>query len=71
MGVDNPKRLFLLLQVLDDARQHRMLDDIGKVSGVIGVAVVHAAGLSAAIRLADGCNNCFGAMRLHRDCENR
>jgi hypothetical protein len=42
MGVDDADRRVLLLQIEDDPRQHRMLDHIGEVSGVKGVAIVHA-----------------------------
>ena len=42
MGVDDAKRLVLLLQILDQPRQHDMLDDVGEISGMIGVTIIHA-----------------------------
>ena len=44
MRVEHAERLLLRLQMLDDERQQRMLDDIREIPGVIGVAVVHEAG---------------------------
>jgi hypothetical protein len=41
MGVDDAKRLVLLFQIFDDPAQHDVLDDIGEVSGVIGVGTIH------------------------------
>ena len=41
MRIDDPKRLVLQLQVFDQPHQHRMLDDIGEIAGVKGVAIVH------------------------------
>src|SRR5882757_5103018 len=41
MGVDDAKRLVLLSEIVEQARQHDMLDDVGEISGVVGVAVVH------------------------------
>jgi hypothetical protein len=41
MGVDHPEGFVLELQIFDDAGEDRMLDHIGEVPGVIGVAVVH------------------------------
>ena len=42
MGIDDPKCRLLRLQSLDDERQHRMLDHIGKVPGMERMAIVHA-----------------------------
>ena len=41
MRVDDPERRVLALEIFDDARQHDVLDDVGKIPGVIGVPVVH------------------------------
>ncbi len=41
MKVQHPQRLFLLLQVLEDACQYDVFQYIGMISGVIGVAVIH------------------------------
>jgi hypothetical protein len=43
MGVDHAEGGGLLLQMKQDAREHDVLDDIGEVAGVKGMAVVHAA----------------------------
>ena len=42
MRIDDAERLVLLLHVLEKARQHCMLQHVGVVSRVVGVAVVHA-----------------------------
>ena len=42
MTVDDAERRRLLLQMGQDADQHDMLDDIGKVAGVKGVSIIHA-----------------------------
>src|SRR5262249_10604068 len=42
MGVDDTKPLVLLLEILDQAAEHGVLDDIGEIAGVVGVAIVHA-----------------------------
>jgi hypothetical protein len=41
MGVDHPERRRLLAQVGQDAGNDDVLDHIGEVAGVKGVAVVH------------------------------
>ena len=41
MGVDDGETFFLFLQMLDDRNERQMLNDIGEISGVIGVAVIH------------------------------
>ena len=40
MGVDDAKRRRLVLQVQEKTRQHDVLDDVSKIPGVKGVAVV-------------------------------
>src|SRR5690606_23491948 len=50
MGVDDAEGAGLALQVLDDARQHRMLEHVGEVSGVEGVAVIHRGSPSRGLR---------------------
>jgi hypothetical protein len=45
MGVDDAERARLVLEIGDDARQHDVLDDIGEVAGMEGVAVIHARAL--------------------------
>jgi hypothetical protein len=41
MRIDHAERFVFFLQVLKDRHQRDMLDDVGKVSRVIGVPVVH------------------------------
>ena len=41
MGIDDAERLVLALQIVDEPCQHRVLDDVGEVAGVEGVAVIH------------------------------
>ncbi len=48
MRVDDAERRRLQLQVLDDERQHGVLDDVREISGVVGVAVVHGPRLERA-----------------------
>ena len=43
MGIDHAERGVLLAQMRDDAREQRVLDDIGKVAGMEGVSVIHRA----------------------------
>ena len=50
MGVDDAEGGRLVLQVSQDARQRDVLDDIGEVAGVEGVAIVHGAGASVVLR---------------------
>ena len=44
MGVDHAEALVLFLQVREQRHQCQMLDDIGEIAGVIGVAIVHLRG---------------------------
>jgi hypothetical protein len=44
MGVDNAERGGLLAQMHQHAHEHGVLDDIGEVAGVEGMAIVHAGG---------------------------
>ena len=55
MGVDHAERRRLLAQMHEDAREHRVLDDVGEIAGMEGVAIVHA-GISPgeAVRLRHG-----------------
>jgi hypothetical protein len=41
MGVDHPECVVLALHVGDDRRQHRVLQHVGEISGMVGVAVIH------------------------------
>jgi hypothetical protein len=41
MGVDDPQRCILALQIEEDACQHRMLEHVGGAAGVVDVTVVH------------------------------
>ncbi len=41
MGVDDAERSRLVVQMREHASKHGVLHDVGKVAGVIGVAVVH------------------------------
>ena len=41
MGVDHPKGGVLLLQIGHDRCDDRMLEDVGEISGMEDVAVVH------------------------------
>src|ERR1700719_1047189 len=41
MGIDRPKRRRLAAEMDKQARQHRMLDDVGEISSVKGMTVVH------------------------------
>ena len=50
MGVDHPERGRLAAQMHQDARQHRMLDDVGRTAGVKGVAIVHRSTTANAVR---------------------
>ena len=44
MGVDEAEGRALLFEVDEDAGQDRVLDDVGEIAGVEGVAVVHYGG---------------------------
>ncbi len=48
MRVDDTESLVLALQIFDDAGQDGVLDHIGEVSGMIGVAIVHVSNFSEA-----------------------
>src|SRR5690606_17422286 len=50
MRVDVAKGGVLALKMLDHQRQHGMLLDVGEISGVIGVSIIHGAGLWAKSR---------------------
>jgi hypothetical protein len=41
VGVDHPERGRLVAQLHEDAREHRVLDDIGGAAGMKGVAIIH------------------------------
>ena len=47
MGVDDAERRRFLAQMHEDAHQHRVLDHIGEIAGVKGVAIIHGAKLWA------------------------
>ena len=51
MGIENAKRLVLPLEMLDDPRHHDVLQHIGVISGMKGVAIVH---------VGCSCQNCGG-----------
>ena len=46
--VEIAQRRVLAHQVREDARQHRVLEDVGEIAGVEGVAVIHDARRSSA-----------------------
>ncbi|MNT03639.1 hypothetical protein D3C72_1381860 [compost metagenome] len=41
MGVENPERLLLLLEIGDEPGEHRMLENIGEIACVVDVPIVH------------------------------
>ena len=41
MGVDDPERRILALEIGDDLGQHRVLEHIGEIARMIAVAVIH------------------------------
>ncbi len=41
MCVEHPKAGVLFLHIADQPRQHRMLQDIGKIACMVDVAIVH------------------------------
>ncbi len=43
MGVEQAEGLVFLLQVYDQAGQHRMLQHVGKIACMVDVAIVHLA----------------------------
>ena len=42
MGVEHTKRFVLLRHIDDQPGQHGVLEDIGEVSGVVDVTVIHS-----------------------------
>ena len=44
VGVDDAERAVLFPQMRDDAREHRVFDDVGEIAGMERVAVVHRRG---------------------------
>jgi hypothetical protein len=40
MGVDETERAFLARQINEDARQNGVLEDVGEIAGVKGVAII-------------------------------
>ncbi len=44
VGVDDAERAVLFPQMRDDAREHRVFDDVGEIAGMERVAVVHRGG---------------------------
>ena len=57
MRVDDPERRVLALQIFDDTRQRDVLDDVGKISRVIGMPVVHEG--SGSVSKRDGAHEIF------------
>jgi hypothetical protein len=55
MRVDDAERCRLREQVDQDAREHRMLDDIGEAAGVIGMPVIHRGYPAKAIWMLSVC----------------
>ncbi len=51
MRVDEAERRGLPLEIDEDARENRVLDDIGEIAGVEGVTVVHRARPLPCLRL--------------------
>ena len=41
MGVDHAERRRLAAQIMQDAAKHRMLEHIGEIAGMEGVAIIH------------------------------
>jgi len=41
MGIDHAKGLILALEIFNNAGKDDVLDDIGKIPGVIGVTIIH------------------------------
>ena len=52
MGVDHPIGRRFPAEMDQEAGQHRMLDDVGKIPGVKGMTVVHRAGIGRAASAA-------------------
>ena len=55
MGVDHAERRRLGAQIMQDAAKHRMLEHVGEIAGMEGVAIIH--------ELARACGDC---RRRHR-----
>ena len=43
MGVDDTKGTVLALQIIENERERRMFDNIGKIACVVSVSVIHGA----------------------------
>ena len=41
MRIDHAEALVLFLQMRDQRHQRQMLDDIGEIAGMVGVAIIH------------------------------
>ncbi|EPF84290.1 hypothetical protein L273_00701 [Brucella abortus B10-0091] len=54
MGIDDAKGLLLALQIFDDTGQDDVLDDICKISRVIGVTVIHGCACFMPCRFRQG-----------------
>ena len=48
MSVDEAERRLLALEMNEDARQDGVLEDVGEIAGMKGVAVIHESPKSAA-----------------------
>ena len=46
MGVEHAECRLLALEVFDDADQDHVLDHVGKIAGVEGVAVIHRSAIT-------------------------
>jgi hypothetical protein len=53
MGVDEPERLFLLLEMAQQVNEHQVLEDIRVIAGMEGVAVTEHRPASVASEGAD------------------
>src|ERR1700744_1288322 len=56
MAVDDSERRLLLAQMQQDRDQRHMLDDIGEIAGVVGMAIIHFEIVSSASPLVRGPN---------------
>lgn len=63
MGIEHAEGCRLALEVDETARQHRMLDDVGEVTGVVDMPIIHRPE-GRAVRLADMAllNDVFGGI---------
>ena len=41
MGVDDPERRFLALEIGEDPHQERVFHDVGEIAGVEGMPIIH------------------------------